>query len=316
VNIFFLSLRKHLKLVYADIPLSAGTLARIAKSVLGAKFIQFLGGNFYKELHASKILFSKLLNTFFLRLCESSLSAADYVVTEGADLRILLIRRGFPSDKIGVIPSGVDIALFKPSEDEGQIFRQSLGLSRKDRVVVFAGRFSPENGPQQLINCIPKILLQVPETKFVFAGWGPLEKELKDAAISYPRNIRNNIIFLGPVSPQDMSMLYNAADVCVFPIIFCGGISQVVLEAMACGKTVITSYAGNNPNLIRDLENGVLVDPLCVDELVDRIVLCLKNPELVSRIGSNARKTIEQFYDWEKIVTQYTKLFEELLRIE
>jgi glycosyltransferase involved in cell wall biosynthesis len=82
-----------------------------------------------------------------------------------------------------------------------------------------------------------------------------------------------------------------------------------VLEAMTVGKVVVTSRVGAITKIIKDGENGLLVDdPRNPTEIAEKILKALNDPELRAKIGANAKKTIEQFFQWKDLASSFYEI--------
>lgn len=88
-----------------------------------------------------------------------------------------------------------------------------------------------------------------------------------------------------------------------------------VLEAMCVGKVVVTSRVGAIEKIIIDGENGILIDdPRNPTEIADKILKALSDSELRVKIGANAKKTIEQFFQWKNLAASFYKIHLNALR--
>ena len=89
--------------------------------------------------------------------------------------------------------------------------------------------------------------------------------------------------------------------------------SVLMLEMMACGKLVVASAIGGLRETIRSGETGLLVEPANPAALADSIITGLSNPELRTRIGSNAHKFVELHHSWGAIAARIAGLYEQFL---
>ena len=91
------------------------------------------------------------------------------------------------------------------------------------------------------------------------------------------------------------------------------GMSNVILEAMACGLPVIATSVGGNPELVENEETGLLVPPRNVEALYDSFKKLLSDKKLRERMGRSGRKKVEEYFTWDKIAREYLKLYESIL---
>ncbi|MEQ9619505.1 MAG: MSMEG_0565 family glycosyltransferase [Deltaproteobacteria bacterium] len=122
----------------------------------------------------------------------------------------------------------------------------------------------------------------------------------------------NDIFVLGNVPGAEMSLLYNAADVFVFPSVK-EGWGLVLLEAMAAGVPVISSNIEPMTEFLEDGKNSVLIYPDDYKALAHQILMVLENPEFRSRLVENGEKTA-QMYSWENAALKHVEHYREILR--
>jgi glycosyltransferase involved in cell wall biosynthesis len=103
--------------------------------------------------------------------------------------------------------------------------------------------------------------------------------------------LRDRTIITGKIAPEQMADYLQLFDIIVFPALFSEGCPLSMLEAMAMQKTIIASRAGAIPEIIRDRENGLLVNPGCSEEITQAITALTENPTLRTRLGKNAAQT-------------------------
>ncbi|RTL02357.1 MAG: glycosyltransferase, partial [Neisseriaceae bacterium] len=91
------------------------------------------------------------------------------------------------------------------------------------------------------------------------------------------------------------------------------GISNTILEAMACGLPVIASRVGGNPELIEPGQTGMLVPAADVLQLADVMASYLQQPAMAGRQGQIARQTIESRFSMQRMVDQYVAVYRKAL---
>jgi glycosyltransferase involved in cell wall biosynthesis len=108
--------------------------------------------------------------------------------------------------------------------------------------------------------------------------------------------LTDDVVIVGVVPEEDLPLFYNAADLCVTPTLLEGGFAWLVMEAMACQKPVIATYAALVPPEAE--EAVILVPPRNLDELVTAIAKCLDDEEGRQKMGKAGRQIIAS-YTWE-----------------
>jgi glycogen(starch) synthase len=171
--------------------------------------------------------------------------AADRIITVSHAMKDDLTRHGWPQQKISVVWNGVDPARYNPKncklEDVKKI-REKYGIPDDWKMLLFLGRLTWVKGVKNLIQAMPTVLRDYPQTKLVILGKGEEEKEIEETAARL--GIRDNVICRFDFVPEQERILhYAAADLCVFPSVY-EPFGIVSLEAMAMEKPVVVGAHG------------------------------------------------------------------------
>ena len=207
-----------------------------------------------------------------------------------------------------MIPNGVDVTEFKPM-DKG-IIRAKYGYSEKDFIIVSVSRLTPKNGIDYLIKAIDRVIDDIPNIRLVVIGDGIQRKKL----IQLINNLRltNKIDLLGNIPHSEIPEYLNIADVFVRPSLEEGfGISFI--EAMACKVPVIGSNIGGIPDIIKDAENGYMVVPRNINELVQKLIRLSKDKELRHNLAENGYQTVQEKFNWNVVLKNMYGIYEKLL---
>jgi glycosyltransferase involved in cell wall biosynthesis len=166
----------------------------------------------------------------------------------GRDLEAL----GVSPNRIRVIPTGVDVRLFRPY-DYGES-RRRLGLA-EGSVILVPARLSREKGIHVFIDA----LAQLDENVMgVLAGAGPEEARLRARASRL--GVLGRLRFLGFQKPETMPRLYSAADAVCLPSLE-EGWPNALTESLACGCPIVASAVGGVPDILALTGSGVLAPP-------------------------------------------------------
>jgi len=249
--------------------------------VLRAALSKFHKNSFFASL-AVMITFRLHQKMGLYHLVDRYTTASRFVKDE-------MIKKGFPAEKIQVIPFSVDAKNITPA------------IGWDSGYVLFVGRFVEEKGVWTLLQAAKNL----PHIKFKFVGFGPEEEKLKRAAISIP-----NVEFVGFAGGEALWQLYRGARCVVVPSLWQEVFGIVVIEAMAAGKPVIASNIGGLPETIVDRVTGLLVQPGSVPELVDAIERLSKNETLVREMGWAGRERVLKEYNHEKHFSELMKVYE------
>jgi glycosyltransferase involved in cell wall biosynthesis len=143
---------------------------------------------------------------------------------------------------------------------------ESPVIPEKGKIVLFVGRISREKGVMELPELYKKVREEVPGIRFVIAGTGPEENELKE--------IFPEAIYLGWVDHSQLPQVFSAADLLVLPSKF-DTFSCVVLESLSCGLPVIAYKTKGPKDIIQDGVNGFLVSN--PSEMANRVIRYFSN---------------------------------------
>jgi D-inositol-3-phosphate glycosyltransferase len=205
--------------------------------------------------------------------------------------RALVRHYGASSQKISVVPCGVNLEHFKII-GKAQA-RHQLGLNN-DRVALFVGRVDPLKGVDNLIKALP-YLCHIPKLKLMIIGGGEHSQPEVEELQKLARNleVQNSVDFLGLMKHEELPYFYNAADVCVVPSYY-ESFGLVALESLACGTPVVATDVGNHKNLIQEGETGYVIEDNDPRRLADRIALLLSRPESGIRPAQSIRATVNK----------------------
>lgn len=217
-----------------------------------------------------------------------------------------------PENKIKVIHNGVDINKFKPAEDKRKV-KAELGFNPDDIAIVSVGRLYARKGLFTLIQSMPAVIKSFPKAKFIISGKGQSDEMKKLIAHAERIGVKNNIIFTGYYPDKKLPKLYQAADVFAFST-FYEHHPFAVLEALATGLPVVTTTVGGIPETIESGRNGFLVEPFNEKQFAEKILYLLEHPAFASEMGALARKTVVEQLDWNIVVKDAMRVYEEALR--
>jgi len=195
-----------------------------------------------------------------------------------------------PDVKFAIIHSGVDLIKFSHTKVAPSEMRKQLGISEKTFVVGTVGRLTPVKGHKYLIEAAAKVVLQKPDTLFVFLGDGEMLTELAEMASSI--GIKDHVKFLG--WRPDVADVMATFDIFVLPSLN-EGMGKVLVEAMAMGKPIIASDVGGITNLVISGENGFLVPPADPEAIAERIKILFSNNTNRNEMGRMGKSIADNF---------------------
>ncbi|MFX0103174.1 MAG: glycosyltransferase family 4 protein [Candidatus Hodarchaeota archaeon] len=201
--------------------------------------------------------------------------------------------------------------IFLPNGVDGQVFHPKLDLRDKQKkTVLMVGRVTEQKGFQYLLSILPDILQQFHELRLIVIGTGAYLPRLKEQAVKL--GITNNVEFLGSVPNAELVNYYNQANLFIVPSTGFEGLPYVILEAMACGSTIIASDVGGITTAIEHKSNGILVPQKNPVVLKRWVIELLSNDEESNRLGERARDDYLKYFDLDKINESLLNKFQKL----
>ena len=217
---------------------------------------------------------------------------------------------GVEEKRVVVIPNGIDPEDLHP-QDESELERLRAEFAAPDeRLVLLIGRLVYEKGFQLALEAMPRLVREVPGTRFLVAGSGTHEAELRRQATEL--GLDDHGTFLGWIGDDVLHSLYRIADVCVVPSIY-EPFGLVALEAMASGCPCIVADTGGLREVVPHEEAGLRFrprDPEALGEMVERV---LTDSELRARLIAEATEHVLRF-DWGDVARSTADVYAELTR--
>jgi 1,4-alpha-glucan branching enzyme len=247
---------------------------------------------------------------------ERTIKHADHFISVSKALKYEIMKTyNINSNKISIIPNGVDLNIFKPQRLD---LRKRYGFNKKQKIIMTVSRFSKEKGIETLIKAIPHILekdkniaflLVLPKRRTLKAEtYFKLKEDLKKLV----KKNKNRIKWvLKPVTQKTLSKLYNMADIYIQPS-FYESFGITILEAMACGKVVVASDCGGIPEIVFNGYNGLLTTPGDIEGLVRDILKILNDTGFKRKMEKNSIEFSKK-YSWDIIGKNTLELYEKII---
>jgi len=196
---------------------------------------------------------SPTLKRFVIHLSTEYSNLCTRIIAPSCSIAELIAQRGV-TRPIDVIPTGIDTRFFAAGDGKG--FRQRYGLPEDSLVVGHVGRLALEKNLAFLTRAVALFLRQDPAARFLVAGKGPGEQEIRD--ICQEHGVADRLVMVGILQGDDLSGAYRAMDIFVFS-------SQsetqgmVLAEALAAGNAVVALDGPGVREVVRDNDNGRLL---------------------------------------------------------
>lgn len=282
--------------------ISSGIAGLLCKRLYGIPYVTWVYGSETARLAQG----GKSAN-----LMRTVLEESEWVVTNSNMTSDEFLSFGVPKEKIRRVYPGVDPDRFVPTPKDPEWVNR-LGIQDK-RVLLTVARLDQRKGHDKVIQAMPSL---PDDVVYLIGGKGREEERLRQ--ITQDLNLQNRVHFLGFVPDEDLPSLYNLCDVFVMPnrvtegTALAGdieGFGITFIEAGSCEKPVVAGRSGGAVEAVLDGETGLLVDPTSEREIAESISRFLDAPDFAQQIGTQARKRIQNEFDWRIL----TKLVQEIL---
>ena len=205
---------------------------------------------------------------------------------------------------VGVLGNGVDTDVFCAGGSSSSALPGEM-------YILAAGRLDAGKGFQDLVEAMGSVVEWFPDARLYIAGSGLLERRLKAQVkqMSLERAVR----FLGHVEARaDMIELYRGATVFAHAAHY-QGLPNVLLEAMACEKAVVSTAVSGALDVVIDGLNGFLTTPKSSHQLSSAVCRLLGDTGLRARFGKMARNTVQNRFSWRVVGDNYLRSYQALL---
>jgi glycosyltransferase involved in cell wall biosynthesis len=229
------------------------------------------------------------------------------VIAVSKDIKQMLVNAGTRSDKITVVPNGIDLnSYFRDPALKPQV-RCELGLSPEDIAIGAVGRLESEKNYPLLLKSFAEVHSRYKQTKLLIAGDGSLKAELSNQAKDL--HLGDHCRFLGQVS--DIRRLHHALDM----LVICSdneGSPNTVLEAMALGTPVVATNVGGLADMVRPSIDGWLVQRRDQSGLIHAMLEMIENAKEARRRAESAQERIEQEFTFEARMKRVEAIYDDL----
>ena len=219
----------------------------------------------------------------------------DALVGNTQDIVDWIVREGWPKERAHYIPN------FAVRGHGQKIDRATLDTPADAPLLLGMGRLHTSKAHDVSL----RALTQLPDAYLWIAGDGPDEAILKSEAVDL--GVADRVRFLG--WRDDAPALYRTADVCVFPSRF-EPLGNVIIQSWAHGLPVIAARSAGPGALIRDGEDGFLIDIDDAEGLAVKTRTLLADKDLSARFVANGAKRVETEFSESAVVAQWRMLFD------
>lgn len=291
------ALIRHLKpdVVHLHSRRGADTLGGIAARMAGAPVVILSRrvDNPIKRGFASRMIYG--------RLC-------DHVIAISNGVKAALLEGGVDPGRITLVRSVVDPRPFQQGGDAERI-RREFGFGPETNVLAIVAQLIERKGHRFLFQAMPRILKEFPDTKVLVLGQGELDASLRQMALDL--GISDRIVFAG--FRNDIDQVLSTVTALVHPATM-EGLGIAILQAMSAGIPAVASAVGGIPEAVHDGENGILIPPSDSEAVAEGVLRLLRDPDLRTRLGSEARRTMQEEFGVDSMVEGVLAVYRRVLK--
>jgi glycosyltransferase involved in cell wall biosynthesis len=268
---------------------------------------KLFGGKSLIKLRQEAKYYAQIIQTQYQRGYKYQIQAADYVITVNSSAKKELQTWGISDDRVQFLPNAIDVDKFFPEkrEEKKRVRGDLLDGQLNKTLFLFIGRLAHQKGIDLLLSAWAALSSQIrQESALLIVGNGPEKSNL--VAQSKQLGIASSAKFFG--RRENVLDFYHAADIVVLPSRW-EGLSNVMLEAMACGLPIICTEVGGAVEWIQSGKNGKLVPPEDVKALSGVLQWMWENEEKWAELGMNARETILRSLTMDVLVEKLEKVY-------
>lgn len=270
-----------------------------------ANYIKAIYGIAYVVTAHGTGIYQATIDHRFLSLTGQGLERSEFILSNSnwTNKWLLKVFGNKLRRKTRIVPCGIDLQAY-PRKMDVKIIDKKYNIEGK-KIVIFVGRLTWEKGVEYLLKAAAKIKGEI----FIIGGGDEKEKLQKLAVKMKLKNV-HFLGYFGKEYIEELREFYKRADCVVLPSVCDEGLGIVILEAMASETPVVATNKGGIPLAVKDGKTGFLVrakSGKVIAEAVNKIIL---NEKLGNEMGVNARKLVEERFDWLKISHKVVKYYE------
>lgn len=218
---------------------------------------------------------------------------------------------GVPVEKVGTISSSIDAERFKPLKQEAAAVRKQLNINSKQSLILSVSRFTPAKGIVEMIRAFSKLKHQ--HARLVIIGvHHSHDSSYYDKVVAEIKQSKRaqHITLLENIPEHELPAYYSAADV---TSVFSKGydpLPTTIIESMACGTPVVSTYYKTREQFIEDGKTGLFVKERDLDDWVAKVGQLLDDSSLSTMLSENGLAYVRKHFDSIKIAKNYLEILQ------
>lgn len=248
----------------------------------------------------------KAVYNFLDRLTERYVDR--FIVVSEVLKETLIKGHKIPPHKVVRIYNGIEIGQYRHDATYADL-RKEWGVPSHVPLIGAIGRLVWQKGLTHLLQAMPLVFQEYPDTRLILVGDGPLQEDLRDQVRDL--GIEASVFFVG--FRIDIPAVLAALDLLVVPSVL-EGFPMTTLEAMAMAKPIVATDINGIREEIHNGKTGILIPPADPQALAEGIKQMLKDRTQAKNLGTEARKHVEEMFDIKQQVALHEEVYEELLK--
>lgn len=238
---------------------------------------------------------------FLIKKCNVFTSNTEYTKKNA-------IKLGFPEDKIQIIHTSLHLNKY--------VIKNRKYNKDETFNILTAASLKEVKGLKYSIKAIKIVIDKFPDIKIKYkiAGTGELKDTLRNLIKS--NNLEQNVELLGFVNHDELIKIYDKAHLFILPSVTTSngnreGQGLVVQEAQACGIPVIGTNSGGIPEGFINNKTGFIVEEKKSNEIAEKIVVFINNPEYITKFGEAGRRFVEENFNIKRETKKLVELYKQ-----
>lgn len=248
-------------------------------------------------------------NIFILAEKITSIITSHFIAVSREDVKKGMRLELFDRERVTLIRSGIDVAVFRKTAIDVQKKKIELGLPPLSSVVGMIACMKPQKAPLDFVEVAKLVNRELPDVYFIYVGDGELMPGVEGAVNRY--GLSDRFIILG--WRADIPEIMRTLDVLALTSRW-EGLPRVLPEAMAAGIPIVAASVDGTPEAVVNGVNGFLVPPGNVGAFRDKLLFLLKNRDKAKEMGASGTRMVEEF-DITNMTPQQERLYEKLLSV-